>query len=76
MSHADRAAELRRQADLVEHQGELAARLDAAADAYRANPTDETRAEYNAASNQLRANRAAERADRPGMAVIAEIAED
>lgn len=53
MSASERAAELRALADQHESLGQLEADLDAAVGAYRADPTEETKAAYRAASEVL-----------------------
>jgi hypothetical protein len=58
MSSADRAAELRSQADALEALAGLEADLMAAKQAYTSNPTVETRAAKQAAAVALREARA------------------
>lgn len=71
-----RADELRRLADLLDEADRLAADMESAREAHRADPENpELRQAYRNAVARLQEARAAERADRSGMTVTAEIAE-
>lgn len=70
-----RADELRRQADLLERHDEIAAAHDAALEAYRADPSEENKAAYRDMAAALQEWRAADRADREGLTVIADTVE-
>lgn len=63
MSSLDRAAELRAQADALENMASLESDLETAKQAYRDNPTPETRAAKQAAAIALREARARVRPD-------------
>lgn len=67
-----RAEELRRQADLLDRHDELAAVYEAALQAYRDDPTAETRQAYRDAAAALQEWRALDRAGRDGLMVAAE----
>ena len=68
-----RADDLRRQADLLERHDEIAAAHEAALQAYRDNPSEETKAAYRAAVDALQEWRAADRADRDGLTVAGDV---
>ncbi len=57
MSSSQRAAELRALADQHDTLGGLEDAHEAAVEAYRADPSDDTKQAYNDASEALRANR-------------------
>ncbi len=63
MSTADRAAQLRAQADALESQAGLEQKLEAAKRAYADNPNEETRAAKQEAAQALRDARQAERSE-------------
>lgn len=67
MSAADRAAELRAQADALEAAAELEQNLLAAKDVYAADPSPENRAAKQAAAIALRELRASWREGRTGL---------
>lgn len=66
-----RADELRRQADLVQQMEVIAAQHDAALERYRADRSDENKAAYREATARLQEARAADRADRTGLGIVA-----
>jgi hypothetical protein len=68
-----RADELRRQADLIERMDDLAADVERALEAHRADVSDpDAKAAYRDAVAALQEARAADRADRSGLGLVAE----
>lgn len=70
---SERAAQLRAQADAIEAEDDAADAMNAALDIYRADPSDENKAVYREAVENLAALRQVARADRTGLTVIAEV---
>lgn len=69
---SERADRLRAELDAVLAEEELADAMNAALDAYRADPTEEGRAVYRQAVEALAANRQEQRANRSTVTVVAE----